>query len=511
MTGQIAAGVTSTASLPAPVEGWDTREAIADMPPKRAIILDNYFCGTDKLNIRPGYASHVTGFPASVETLMEYVPQAGSETLFAASGSAIYNATTAGAVGAPVITGLSNARLQYLQFGTAGGHFLIWFNGADTPQTWNGSAWANATIIGPTIANLIWGTAHQRRLWVGEKESLVAWYGAVNAIGGAFTAFSIQAFATRGGYIMAMGTWSRDGGDGQDDVAVFLTSEGQAVIYQGTDPASAATWSLVGVFEIGHPIGRRCVKKAGADLLIVTDEGVVPLSAILSIDRSQSERVALTQQVNKAFNDYVRAYGSLFGWEPFIYPRRFMLLFNVPISSTASYQVAFNTLTKAPSRFLSIPAACWSLLRNDAYFGSFDGTVYKFDGTGVVADNGAAIVTDGLQAFNYFGSPGRKKSFKLARPVFEGDRQPSVAVDMNVDFRIFQVSATATPLVGLAGTWDGGLWDEALWGGERDVYDGWIGVRGIGRSGAQRMKTSTTTYTGGWIATDFIYVLGGQV
>ena len=512
MTG-IAAGVTASATLPAPVEGWDTREAIADMPEKRAIILDNYFCGTDKVNIRPGYTSHVTGIGSAVETLMEYVPQSGSAALFAAAGSSIYDVTTAGAVGAAVVTGLTNARLQYLQFGTAGGHFLIWFNGDDTPQLWNGSAWANTTISGPTVANLIGGNNHQRRLWVWEDDSLTAWYGAVNAIGGSFTAFALAALAKKGGKIMAMGTWSRDGGDGQDDVAVFITSEGECIVYQGTDPASADTWALVGVFEIGKPIGRRCIKKAGADLLIVTDEGVVPLSAILSIDRSQAERVALTQQVNKAFNDYVRQYGSLFGWEPFIYPRRAMLLFNVPTSTTDAYQIAFNTITKAPSRFTNIKAASWSLLGNAAYFGGFNGTVYRFDdGTADgMDDDGSAIVTDALQAFSYFGSPGRKKAYKLARPVFEGSRTPSVSVDMNVDFRIFQASTPATALTGLAAIWDAGLWDEGLWGGDADVYDGWIGVRGIGRSGALRMSTSSTGLIGGWISTDFIFVPGGQV
>lgn len=506
MTGR---GAASSASLPAPVGGWDTREAIADMPEDRAIVLDNWFCGTDKVNVRPGYSSHVTGLGSSVETLMEYVPQSGSAALFAAAGTSIYNVTAAGAVGAAVVTGLTNARLQYLQMGTAGGHFLLWFNGADTPQTWNGSAWASTGITGPTAANLVWCVGHQRRLWVGEIGSLTAWYGAVNAISGAFTSFALAAIAKKGGSIMAAGTWSRDGGDGQDDVLVFITSEGECIVYAGTDPSAAATWALVGVFEIGKPIGRRCIKKAGADLLIVTDEGVVPLSQILSIDRSQAERVAVTQQVNKAFNDYVREYASNFGWEPFIYPRRQMLLFNVPISSTVSRQIVFNTLTKAPSQFKAIPAASWSLLGNSPYFGGTDGTVYKFD-TGD-DDNGSAIVTDALPAFSYFGSRGRNKAFKLARPVWESNRAPSVSVEMNVDFRVIQASITATALVGLVGIWDSGLWDEALWGADVDVYDGWIGVRGIGRSGALRMSTSSADLTGGWISTDFIFVPGGQV
>jgi hypothetical protein len=55
------AGATSK-TLPAPVEGWDTREALADMSEKRAVVLDNWFPTTDKINIRPGYALFAAAF-----------------------------------------------------------------------------------------------------------------------------------------------------------------------------------------------------------------------------------------------------------------------------------------------------------------------------------------------------------------------------------------------------------------------------------------------------------------
>ena len=509
MSRSIAGAISRT--LPAPVEGWDTREALADMPEKRAVILDNWFPTTDKLTIRPGYASYATGLGAPVETLIEYTPLTGSGQLFGCAGGNIFNATSSGAVGAAAVSGLTNARWQYVNFGTPGGQFVVCVNGADAPLNYNGTTWATSpAITGPTAANLVWINAHQRRLWFGERDSLTAWYLPVNSIGGAATSFSLAGLATRGGYIIAMGTWSRDGGDGQDDVAVFLTSEGQAIVYQGTDPASVATWGLAGVFDIGKPIGRRCFRKAGADLLIVTDGGVVPCSQILSTDKSQTERVALTQQINKAFNDYVRDYGSLFGWEPFIYPRRTMLLFNVPISSTAAYQIAFNTITRAPCRFTGIPALCWGLRNNDAYFGSSNGVVYKFDG-GVTSDAGTNIATDALQAFSYFGSTGNSKAFKLARPIFEANGTPAIAVEMNTDFRVIPPSSVPTSLGGTGGLWDTALWDVDTWGGDADIYDGWLGVRGIGRSGALRIRTASTSLTAGWIATDFIFTPGGQL
>src|SRR3546814_18568153 len=83
--------------------------------------------------------------------------------------------------------------------GTAGGQFLLIMNGVDTPRTFNGTSWANASITGPTQANLVWCNLHQRRLWFGEQDSLTAWYLAVHSISGAASSFSLAGIAKLGG------------------------------------------------------------------------------------------------------------------------------------------------------------------------------------------------------------------------------------------------------------------------------------------------------------------------
>lgn len=492
-----------------PVEGWDTREALSDMPEKRAVILDNWFPSTDKVTVRRGYSSHATGMSGDVETLLEYTGVDGTNELFAVNGGAIYDISSAGAVGAAVVSGLTNSRFQQVQIGTSGGQFLLCMNGADTPRTYNGSAWANASITGPTAANLIWCNLHQRRLWFGEKDSLSAWYLAVNSISGAATEFPLAGLAKKGGYIMAMGTWTRDGGDGQDDVAVFITSEGEIIVYSGTDPSSTSTWSLVGVFEIGRPIGRRCMIKAGSDLVIVTQDGFIPMSASLIRDRSQSEMVALSQQINKAVNDAVRDYSTEYGWQPFLYPRGTQMIFNVPQGNDTFHQYVFNTITGAPCRFTGINAVCWGLKGNEAFFGGTDGVVYKYDdGT---SDAGTNIEYDALQAFNHFGTQERKKAFKAAEPIFQSNGNPNVAVDLNLDYQIkkFQGVTAASP--SSAATWGVSKWGIGTWGGADQVYRGWRGVRGIGRSAALRIRGETTGPRPSWLATNFLYVPAGMV
>jgi hypothetical protein len=503
--------VVKSASLPPPVEGWDTREALADMPVKRAIILDNWFPQTDKVTLRNGFASHATGMSGSIESLLPYTPLTGLGKLFGANGTSIYDVSSSGAVGAASLTSLTNARWQSTQIGTSGGQFLFAVNGADAPISYNGSAWANPSISasGLTAANLVWTNLHQRRLWFGEKNSLTAWYLTVNTIAGTPSSFSLAGIATLGGYIMAMGTWSRDGGNGADDVAIFLTSEGEAIVYSGTDPSSSSTWSLIGVFRIGKPLGRRCMIKAGADLIMVTQDGFVAASSILVADRAQAERVAISAQINKAVNDAVRSYSSIFGWEPFIYPRGAMLIFNIPQSSTSFHQYVFNTITRAPCRFTGVNAVCWGLMNDSAYFGGTDGKVYKFD-TGS-NDNSTAIAGDALQAFSDFGSRGINKAFKLAEPLFESNGNPNAALDLNVDYQVRAPSGVSSASANTAATWGVSKWGVGTWGSASQIYRGWRGVRGIGRSAALRVRVSTISARPSWVATNFTYAEGGPL
>lgn len=491
-------------SLPPPTGGWDARTALADMPPQNAVILDNWFPGTDKVLPRRGYSSHATGMSGAVESLFTYVGGGASNVMFAVNDGKIYNVSAGGAIGAASVTGLSNDRLQTTQITTGGGSFLFFCNGVDTPQTFNGSSWANSTITpGPTLANLIWCNTHQKRLWVGEKDSLTAWYLDVNSIGGTAASFSLGGIAKKGGYLMGMASWSRDSGDGADDVAVFVTSEGEAIVYQGDDPATSGAWNLIGVFEIGKPIGRRFWRKAGADVVLITQDGFVFVSDILSLDRSQAERVALSQQINKAANEAVQNYASNFGWEAIIWPLGQQLIFNIPKGSSQSDQYVFNTLTKAPCRFTGINALCWTLYNNEPYFGTYDGRVMKY-GTATSDDN-TNIQFDALQAFSYFGAPGVKKYFKLAEPIFESGGSPNAAIELNTDFQIATPSAVAEAQVVSAARWGIDRWGIGTWGTDGQIYKGWRGIRGAGRSAALRIRISSNSTRPAWIATNFIY------
>ena len=499
----------SSVSMPPPVAGWDTRESLADMPETHAVILDNWFPSTDKVTVRRGNSSHATGMSGNIESLIEYIPLTGTGQLFAANGGNIYDVSSSGAVGAAVSTGHSSNKWQFTNMGNAAGQFVRCFNGVDTPLLYNGSTWATTAITGPTATSLVWGNLHQSRLWVGEVNSLSAWYLAANNVSGSATEFPLAGVFKKGGYIAGMGTWTRDAGDGMDDVAIFVTSEGEVAVYSGTDPSSANTWALIGVFAIGRPIGRRFFVKAGSDLILITEDGFVPLSGILTMDRSQAELAALSQQIAKAVNDAVRASKNVFGWQAILYPRGQMLVFNIPISTTTQHQYVFNTITGAPCRFTGINALCFGILNGNLYWGGQDGSVYQFDDSS--SDNGVAIEADGAQAFSYFKSPSQSKIFKLAEPIFESDGNPNAAIDINVDFQVKEPTGVAQASPVRSGLWGSSLWGVGIWGTAGQIYRGWRGIRGSGRSAAIRIRIDTTTARPSWIATNFTFVRGGQL
>lgn len=405
---------------------------------------------------------------------------------------------------------LLNNRWQYVQITTSAGQFLSLMNGEDTPLVYDGSTWGTTpAITGPTVANLIWNNIHQRRLWFGEIDSLDAWYLPVNNIGGTAVKFPIGGIARLGGYLMAMGTWTRDSGEGMDDVAVFVTSEGEAIVYNGIDPSAATTWKLIGVFRIGKPIGRRCMVKAGTDVIIITQDGFVPLSAILTTDRSQSRLVALSDQIAKVVNDSVRDFKDSFGWQPILYPKGTQLLFNVPQSNNEYHQYVFNTITGAPCRFIGQNALCWVLLNDNLFFGGLDGKTYKAD-TGL-SDNGSNVSTDAIQAFSYFGNRGSKKLFKRAELIFASTGNPNASVELNTDFNIKLPTATPQASLSNAAIWGTSLWGVGIWGTDGIIFRGWRGIRGNGRAGSIRVRIKSISSNTSWISTTVNFVKGGQL
>lgn len=476
--------VSQGASQPAPVEGWDAVSPIAAMSPKRAVRLDNWFPQPDWIEVRKGHIIWSPCTDAPVETLATYNGLTAS-TMFAVSDGSIFNVTASGS-GVLAVSGLANSRFQYVNFATTGGNFLYMVNGADIPQYYDGASWLTATITGITSSDIIGVNAFKNRLWFTLTGSSDAAYLPVDSIQGAAVKFPLGGLFTRGGYLMAMGTWSIDAGNGPDDYAVFWSSQGQCAIYQGTDPSSAATWSLVGVFDMGEPIGRRCMTRVGADIALICVDGVVPLSKAMIFERAAVVKVSLTERIQRVMNQSARLYRNNFGWELTSYPRGTRAILNVPIEeNTDQVQYVMNTLSGAWCQFIGMKANTWETLEEDLFFGGNDGVVYKADTSGT--DAGNVLSADMMTAYNYYGMRGNQKRWTMCRPQLTTDGQVNPGLAINVDFREDAPLSVPSTQISAASLWDVALWDEGLWSGDVRTKANWDSVDGIGYCASVRL------------------------
>lgn len=502
---------SSTASYPAPVGGLNARDPLANMPPTDAVIMDNWFPRPSWVEIRQGYANWVPNgtFPyaSPVQTLMRYAPTTGSYKLFGATGTVFIDATASGA-GSIVVTGLTNAQWQYTNIITPGGSYLWCVNGVDTPQMYNGAAWSNPAVTGVTVTNLVQVNVFGNRLFMVEKNTLKVWYLPVQSIAGAATAFDLSTIFTRGGYLMAMGTWSLDAGNGLNDKAVFISSEGEVAIYVGNDPT---TWTKTGLFYIGRPIGRRCFTQMGGDFLLLCEQGIYPLSTALlsaTIDRS----VALTDKIQNQISQYVAAYENNFGWQMIVYPEQNQLWLNVPTGTSTSIQFVMNTITKAWARFTNMNAVCWEVLGPSIFYGGgVGGTGFIYKAWNGFYDGPGQIQADLLPAYSNFKGEAQVKYFTMVRPSMVATSNPSILFGLDLDFLNSPASGALALLPVVSGMiWGSMVWGPLMiWGGSFQQVSNWQTVGGVGRYASIRLTIQANGSQVQLNAVDYLYQRGG--
>lgn len=508
-------GATSgSQSYPAPVGGWNARDALAAMKPTDAITLENWFPRPSYVEIRGGSADHATGMTGPGKTLAAYYPLTGVGQMYCFTSSGIYNVTSAGAVGASKLA-RTDGKHQWVNFGDGTNNYLIACNGVDKPAYYDGTTWtavdnaSSPALTGVTSTTLVAPCVFKGRLFFIQKDTLSFWYLAAGAAGGALTEFPLDAEASKGGYLMAMAVWTIDAGDGVDDRLVLVTSEGQVIIYQGTNPASAAAWEKVGTYDLGKPLGRRCMCQYGGDLIIITENGAFPMSAALQ-SANIDYKLALSFKIESAFTTAAESYGSTFGWKATVYPAQSALIVNVPIAENGEHeQYVMNTITKAWCNFTEWDAEDFIVFDKQLYFTTSTKVVKAWTG---FADGSSDVVAYGKSAFSYFGNPGVQKRFTMFRPVLAVNGRLSYLTDIDVDFKdtILVGTATYTPDVG--GLWGTALWGTGLWGSGQQIVQQWTSPAEYpGRCAAGKLKVANDSLTIQWMACEYIYEYGGPV
>ncbi len=453
-------------SLPSPFGGWNTLDALDKMPEEDATVLDNWLPGVNSLRIRSGHQAHATGVGSTeVETLAEY--HAGVvRRLVAAGGGGLYDASSSGSA-TLLNSGFSSNRWQTVNFNG----FMLLTNGVDNPQVYDGSTLSNATITGPTLTSVVGCNVYKSRIYLWQNNSPDFWYGGTNSISGAFTQFPLSRVSKLGGNLVAMGSWTLDGGDGMDDLAVFVMSSGEVIVYRGSDPGDSASWALAGIYRVAPPLGIRAITKAGGDLVVSTLEDHQVLTDILTRGRVgvPLSKVSGAQKAASA------AGKSLFGWQHLVYPKGGQIIVNVPVTASTSHQHVLNTLTGAWCRWTGLNARTWGLFNDALYFGGASGNVNLADsGT---TDAGASITADARQAWNRLKS-GERKRVTAIRPLIRAEGSLSYALGIGFDYQDASV-VVPTGSVVAAGTPWGSPWGSP-WSPPSRINTAWRASKGTG-------------------------------
>ena len=374
------------------------------------------------------------------------------------------------------------------------------------------------SVGGVDPANLAFVVAWKNRLWFVEKDTANGWYLPLSSIFGTATRFNFGNRFKAGGDLRGLWSWTYDGGSGIDDALVAVSGGGDVVIYRGTDPSSANTFALQGVWFVGAvPQGRRLCTDFGGDLLVMSSIGIMPVSKLVIgnvvYDRSQYQ----TFKISNLFNQLQAATSTLKGWSMRLHPQDACLMVLVPVAvNQSSQQLVMSLTTKGWHRYRDLPmglaAEPWG---GTLYFGTEDGRVCVNDGyvDGILlADPNAftPIQWAMLSSFQNMGSPNRKRVQTIRPRVLSQGGNVTFRARAQFDWDLTEMDPVTALAAGGPGAWDTAVWDIAKWGGNYGTQQQTFGSVGIGSAVAIAIRgcsSSRMTLTGIDVSVD----VGGVV
>lgn len=518
-----------TRQFPAPTGGWVQNTNLRRPSGDQAEVLDNILPTARGGKLRHGSA-RFTQVGARVTALMPYT-SAGSRDLVAATSDSLFiisSPEVISAVGGPVphldseffsdgagysdtalspsFSNLLSGEWSHVHFANAAGEFLYMTNAADGPYAYDGAAITAQAVTGATGLAAVW--TFGKRLFFVQQGTLSAWYLPVSAIAGALTEFPLQGVFKRGGALLFGATWSIDSGDGLDDYCAFVTEEGEVAVYTGTDPAT--DFQLQGVYEIGKPLNRNGWFRSGGDLAILTEDGIVPLSAALRVDLAALTQEAITLPIEDAWLEAVRKRSDQHPFTVTFWRREEQLIVSGIRDAGVPVCYVVNAQTGRWCRYTGWDIQAGCVLDGDLYFGDEDGFIFK-GGIGGT-DSGDPITATYVARFDDLGSAAIKEAVH-ARLVARSSTGINPRVFANSDY-IVALPASVDDTDGTAGAaWGTATWGSFLWGGAASTVavQQWQSVNAIGSSlsvGFQIKSTNTEAWDFEVAGVDLVYQSG---
>jgi hypothetical protein len=472
-------GTARQVEVPAPFGGLNMRDSRAAMPPQDALQFKNMIAEPGGVTSRLGYESFATGITGIVRFMKEFI-NGPTRTMVIAAGTTLYDVGVNGGTVSSLGTGLTNANFE----GAILSDNMVLVNGADTPELYDGSTITTGSYSGDIAtpgANTMDAIAvHKSRMYMWDSATSDFYYGATNAIQGAFTKFPLGDVSTTGGNLLIMETISRDGGSGPDDYAAFILDTGEVIVYQGSDPGTASSWALVGRFFIPEPINKRCAAKFAGDVLVLTKRDMVSLSRVMGAGLENQGTNIDPSKISEGLALDFDIYGNNNGWELVLYGKKSWAIANVPETTDVKYHQYVTVMSNgSPAYFDGWNATTFATFNSGLYFGSKDGgEVFKADSG--FDDDGSNIRCVAQQAFSTFSIP-NVKNVKNLTISYLYDAFATIGGEVAYDYNEKVVTNTSSSET-LGAEWDDSDWDTAEWAGAVKVRNIKFSVAGTGRS-----------------------------
>jgi len=476
------------------------------MDPLDAISLVNFIPRNNNVELRAGHEVFATDMGSTViRTLHEHLDTNGVAKLLACTNNGdIFDASNPGAA-TLIGTGASSDIWSWAMMDG----FSVGVNGENQCKKYTVGGGLSDTVF--TNINLVSDdkfvqvNAYRGKLYFVEKDTANIWYAADGAISGAVARFPVGKIFARGGHALWTATWTRETGANSDDILVIASSNGEILLYRGADPA-ASDWTLTGRVEVASLLGRRSFFRNGPDLVIITQNGVYPLSALLAIGQA-NQYSNLSDKISGAFGTAGKDYGSLAGWCGLLHDKGRFGFINIPISLTSFKQYVFNPQNRSWCCFTGLNGYSWVVYKDDLYFGGINGKVYKAD-TGKT-DNNASIAAECHWAYNYLRNRRDEKRFIELTPIMSTDGTLNVTISSDVDFKNKASSSTVTIRANNGQPWNTGPWNSFRWGGGEVYVKRNCGTRGLGRNISPRISGAFSGTTLNIESMQVLYEIGG--
>lgn len=424
------------------------------------LVADNVIVSPRGLSTRSG-SKKATTAPTG-QTINRLIPYQGGEQIYAITDQSIFlvQETMDPTAAATPVANLSIPKASSLEMQNAAGAFLTLVNGADPMIIYNGSTWQQVdenssplSLTGVSSRNLSFGWVHQRRQYFCQAGELDAWYLGVDSISGVATKLPLGSIFRQSSELLFGASFSTDSGAGLDDFNVFVTKEGEVAVYQGNNPGDANSFSLKGLYKIPTPLGKDAHFNLGGDVVVLTTEGLIPISAALTKDVGQLSLYSLSANIDEdlALQIYLSRGAPDRHWRVLSSPSHNLTFLVSPQYGQPEREVyVVNQDTNGWSKFTG-----WKVVdmatQGDNLFYTDGQAVYQALTTG--RDDGNPIPYTVVTAFTDFGADGREKRVHKARMIIRTEFDVNASVNVERDLEVkprVGPAASSTTVAGAA-------------------------------------------------------------